>query len=240
MLDFSINETHKPDTEIVPGVYYGRADQLLSPAYWVERCKLGEQIGHDFISRGGTLHEEVGFCLLGGFGVKLEVCEAFYNLLRQAGIFTPDNKSSEENIFDILNSPAQVLGRPHRYRFPRQRARRIHLAMKNLAELSLDCSDPQKFRDQLEQLEGIGPKTASWIARNWLGAENVAILDIHVLRAGWAINLFERSCILPKDYQRLENRFLAFSNALKVRASVLDAMIWSDMRSFGSRLVLRA
>jgi endonuclease III len=42
-------------------------------------------------------------------------------------------------------------------------------------------------------LPGIGPKTASWIARNWLDADDVAILDIHIMRVGQVIGLFPLS-----------------------------------------------
>lgn len=232
-----IHGMYMPNDEVVPGVVYGRPDRLLSPAYWVQRCREGEKIGYDFISLGSTLFEEVGFCLLGGFGVKLEVCEAFYNLLQKEGAFTPDSKFTEEQLFELLNTPIKILERPHRYRFPRQRARRIHLAMKKLEKLNLNMSNDRVFRDQIQSLEGVGYKTASWIARNWLGSERVAILDIHILRAGQKINLFKQNCTLPKDYLHLENRFLDFANAIEVRASILDAVIWTDMRNFGSRLV---
>ncbi|MDZ3993341.1 hypothetical protein PspTeo4_24872 [Pseudomonas sp. Teo4] len=44
------------------------------------------------------------------------------------------------------------------------------------------------LRDWLLELPGIGYKTASWVARNWLDADDVAILDIHILRAGaWQV-----------------------------------------------------
>lgn len=234
------HEIYMPDEEVVSGVLYGSPDQLLSPAYWVKRCKEGEKISYDFISRESTLFEEVGFCLLGGFGVKLEICEAFYNFLQKEGTFIPDKEFTEEQLFELLNTQIKILGKPHRYRFPRQRARRIHLAMKKLRKLNLDTSNDRVFRDQIQSLEGIGYKTASWIARNWLGSERVAILDIHVLRAGRKINLFKKDYNLPKDYLYLENRFLDFANAIEVRASVLDAVIWTDMRNFGSRLVLSA
>lgn len=231
------NDNYYPDLQLIPGVAYGSPDKLLSPAYWAQRCREGEATGHDFISRGSTLHEEIGFCLLGGFGVTLEINEAFYRHLLINNVFMSESDISEEKILSLLNMRIPVAGRLHKYRFPRQRARRIYLAMKHLDELDLDLTDGEKFRSQIEQLDGIGPKTASWIARNWLGAENVAILDIHVLRAGWAINLFEKNCVLPRDYSRLEKRFLDFAKALKVRASVLDAVMWSDMRTFGSKLV---
>jgi thermostable 8-oxoguanine DNA glycosylase len=80
------------------------------------------------------------------------------------------------------------------------------------------------------ELPGIGPKTASWIARNWLGTDEVAILDVHVLRAGTMMGLFPKNYRMPRDYVFLEERFLALANALNVKASFLDAIIWREMR----------
>ena len=108
--------------------------------------------------------------------------------------------------------------------------------MVDLECLSLPRTDPVAFRDQLQSLEGVGPKTASWITRNWLDTDEVAILDIHVLRAGWRLGLFEEACRLPNDYTKLENRFLLFAKNLHVRPSQLDSVMWLDMRTFGSNL----
>lgn len=226
-----------PDDCVLPGVRYGRADKLLSPAYWQMRCEVSDVTRIDFINRHGSLEEEVGFCLLGGYGVTLEVATAFFNKLKNEGVFEPNTNFSEEMIFKMLSERTNVNGKPHKYRFPSQRARRISRAMNELQEMELKISEPGLFRDQMQSLEGVGPKTASWIARNWLDTDDIAILDIHVLRAGWAINLFEKNCRLPKDYLALERRFIIFAEELQVRASILDAVIWSDMRNYGSGIV---
>ncbi|MEO1020052.1 MAG: hypothetical protein AAFY56_20530, partial [Pseudomonadota bacterium] len=128
----------------------------------------------------------------------------------------------EAKIFEMLDTPAPVNGRFRRYRFPKQRAQRICRAMTGLADIRLDHYNPVAFRDNIQGLEGVGPKTASWIARNWLDTDEVAILDIHVLRAGWFLGLFDRDCRLPNDYLALEKQFLIFAKNLHVRASVLD------------------
>ena len=224
------------EEEVVPGVTFGREDELLSPAYWAMRCATANPEAIDFVSRHGSLEEEVGFCLLGGYGVTLEVARAFFERLRAEGVFTPGETFQEKELFTLLNEPAPVNGRPHRYRFPRQRARRIAKAMADLETLDLDPQMPREFRNKIQQLEGVGPKTASWIVRNWLDNDEIAILDIHVLRAGWHIGLFDRLSRLPRDYFQLENRFLIFAQNLKVRASVLDSVMWHDMRTFGSSL----
>lgn len=231
--------------EIVPGVPMGRPDELLSPAYWKWRCAVGEAGGHDYVDREATLHEEVGFCLLGGFGIRAEMGAAFYHHLRRAGVFTMRAAPSEEALLDLLSVPLPVSGapggRPQRYRFPRQKAARLAAALPMLDTMAPDreahAGDARSFRDALCRLPGIGPKTASWVARNWLGTETVAILDVHLLRIGRFLGLFDAGARLPGDYARLEARLLAFAAALEVRPSVLDAVMWDDMRLFGSRMV---
>ena len=229
-----------PDDEVMPGIRFGREDELLTPAYWAMRCATADPVDIDFVNRHGTLEEEIGFCLLGGFGVTLAVATAFFERLRTNGAFEKGAVLREADLFVMLDAPAAVFGRPHRYRFPRQRARRLYRAMADLAQMEFDEADPNRFRDQIQSLEGVGPKTASWIARNWLGTDSIAILDIHVLRAGWLLKLFDKNCRLPRDYLDLESRFLCFAKNLHVRASVLDSVMWYDMRTFGSDLARKS
>ena len=64
---------------------------------------------------------------------------------------------------------------------------------------------------------------------NWLDADNVAILDIHILRAGVLAGFLDAELTVERDYLALEAQFLKFSHGLGVRASELDAVIWLDM-----------
>ena len=226
-----------PDQEIMPGMRFGRADELLTPAYWRWRCASAVPTSLDLRNHHGTLEEEVGFCLLGGFGVTFEIAAVFFQRLRDSGALEQGVVLPETDFFAMLNAPATVGGQPRRYRFPNQRARRLHLAMAHLSQTQFDQDDAVTFRRQIQSIEGVGPKTASWIARNWLDSDSVAILDIHVLRAGWFMNLFDSNCCLPRDYLDMENRFLRFARSLDVRASLLDSVMWHDMRTFGSALV---
>lgn len=91
--------------------------------------------------------------------------------------------------------------------------------------------EPKRFRDDLMRIPGIGPKTASWITRNWLGSDDVAILDIHIIRAGLLIGLFDRGQTVPRDYSAMEERFLSFARALNVRPSLLDAVMWRNAQT---------
>lgn len=225
--------------EILPGVSLGRDDQLLTPAYWKWRCAISEARGQDRFSRSSSLREEVGFCLLGGFGVKMEINDAFFDHLKSNGVFGGDH-FTEETIRELLEQRIEVGGQLQRYRFPRQKAQRISAAMAMLEVDILRAMPDVEFRNAISELPGIGPKTASWITRNWRGSDTVAIIDIHIMRACRYLGIFDQTAKLPRDYFDLEKRFLAFAIAIGARPSVLDAIMWSDMRIFGSKLVNRA
>lgn len=228
---------YRPDDEVMPNVVFGRPDVLLTPAYWVMRCSTINPAKVDFVNCQGTLEEEVGFCLLGGFGVTFELASAFYERLRSKGLFDRVNSPPEETFLKLLSEPAFINGQLYHYRFPSQRASRLYHAMNTLALIELDEADPRRFRDQICSLRGVGLKTASWITRNWLGADSVAILDIHILRAGRWLQLFDKNCKLPRDYLALEEQFIEFARQLEIRTSLLDSVMWHDMRTFGSRLI---
>ncbi|WNJ90916.1 hypothetical protein [Bosea sp. 685] len=220
-----------PEDEVVPGVIFGRQEWVASPAFWAAMVELEGGEVEDYVSPLGTpLADDLAFCVLGGYGIKMEVNRAAWLRLHEAGVFTRDPVPGADEIEELLGTPLEVGGRLQRYRFPRQRAHRLNIALNAIRTKPPSADDPLKFREQLMELPGIGPKTASWIARNWLGSDDVAILDVHVLRAGTMIGLFPENCRLPKDYEFLERRFLAFASALNVKASVLDAIMWREMR----------
>jgi thermostable 8-oxoguanine DNA glycosylase len=56
----------------------------------------------------------------------------------------------------------------------------------------------------------------------------VAILDIHILRAGKLTGFFESEIL--SDYLKLERQYLDFCDAINVQASNMDAIIWSFMK----------
>ena len=175
--------------------------------------------------------------MLGGFGITYEVNAAAFARLKSQGAFEPGAAPSEGWLLDELMRPLSVGGRAIRYRFPRQRARRLACMSQGLAGFDLNGLNALALRERLLSLDGIGPKTASWIVRNLLGSDEVAILDIHILRACRAMAVFPTKVSLPKDYDVLERRFLDFARALNVRASVLDAVMWLEMRQGGATAV---
>lgn len=222
-----------PDSheEVVRGVRWGAPDHLGTPAYWAVRCHWNEEATPSFACGASSLVEEVGFCLLGGYSVTFEANVAAFDWLREHGVFDLGRDIPASLIFDLLSQPLDVQGRARRYRFPNQRARRIDAMRRRMVDSPPDQTSPRALRDGLMSFDGIGPKTASWIVRNHLDSDDVAIIDVHVLRACRQMSLFPDEISLPRDYGALEERFLDFAKAIKVRSSLLDAVMWAETRA---------
>lgn len=218
------------DREVLPGLRWGYANDPSSPAYWAARCRYPGKESPDFVTSDDTLLEVVGFCLLGGFGIRYEVNLAAYERLREAGAFDPDVEISEAEMQAMLMRPLQVGGRLVRYRFPNQRSRRLASMRSQLSGEWVDGTLALELRDRLLSIDGVGPKTASWIVRNLLGSDEVAILDVHIIRACRAMTLFPDRVVLPRDYASLERRFLDLAEGIGVPASLLDGVMWTEVR----------
>jgi N-glycosylase/DNA lyase len=224
-----------PDTMVIPGVVWGRPEWVPSAAFWASMVALADQDDDGFVERDVPLAEAVGFCLLGGYGVTAEVNHAAHDHLHSNGIYDLATSGSADELAGrierLLREPLNVEGRRARYRFPRQRAGRLASAFCDLRLSPPSTDDVGTFRDHLMRINGIGPKTASWIARNWLGSTSVAILDIHVIRAGQIMGLFRRDARVPRDYFMMERRFLDFASAIGACPALLDAVMWRTMRN---------
>lgn len=216
-------------TEVMPGVAWGAVEAFPTPAYWAYQVLARRVIGSTVRHRlGNSLQEEVIACLLGGHGIPAEVGLAAFTQLRDRGAL--DKGVSLEELTKQLSEPLQVRGRSIRYRFAAQKARYIHEAIRRLSADRAPMASGRQLRDWLTELPGIGLKTASWIARNTLDADDVAILDIHILRAGALAGFFAPDLTVERHYRALEDRFIEFSRCLQVRPSELDSVIWMEMK----------
>jgi len=216
------------NVEVLPGVHWGRVDAFPTPAYWAYQV-IARRIALQTIryKLGATLREEVGACLLGGHGIPASIGLAAFEHLKQKGAFVGD-PPEEENLRHWLSEPITSGGRQVRYRFASQKARYLAAALRKVAS-ELAPSAGRALRDWMISVPGIGYKTASWIARNWLDADDVAILDIHILRAGVLAGFLDPELTVERHYLQLEEQFLSFSCALGVKPSELDAVIWLEM-----------
>lgn len=226
-------ELPSPGSEILPGVRWGSVEAFPTPAYWAYQVFARRVSGTSVRYKiGETLSEEVAACLLGGHGIPASIGLAAFRHVKEAGLLSMENGlASEAELLARLTAPMELNGKLVRYRFAGQKARYLRAALERLAHQPAPTTSGRSLRDWLLAVQGIGPKTASWIARNWLEADDVAILDIHIVRAGVLAGFFEPGLTVERDYLKLEQQFLAFAAGLGVRASELDALMWLEMAS---------
>lgn len=208
---------------------WGRFDSPGTASFWVSqaarRNSFRDRVRAEVSST--SLQEQLVFCLLGGHGVTTEMAQATYaELCRRVDMHSSPSTALIES---ALQLPIQLRGRMVRYRFWRQRARRIAEALQSLKAEEAP-SDPRELRDWLTTFPGVGMKTASWVVRNTTGSDDIAIIDIWVVRALTLAGVFPATWKLPRDYARYEQAFLSYAAAGGVSASVLDWCIWEMSR----------
>lgn len=210
---------------------WGQPHQLGTAAYWVQQTRLRRPWGSHRL--GNSLAEETVACILGGFGLPAKVGLAAFEQVRSAGLISLSKPPSARQVRSILEQPMTITGQSTkiRYRFPRQRADRVSAALKFLAQTPRPQGGAE-LREWLLEIPGVGPKTASWIARNWMDAD-VAIIDVHIRRAGMAGGWFKADWKLPRDYAAFEQAFVAVAAIGHVRSADLDARIWRDLSYMG-------
>ncbi len=208
---------------------WGDAASFGTAAYWIAQYLLAFGTTRPrHLALGSSLAEETIACLLGGYGIPAEMALAAFLALRREGLLT--SPGSIEAIEEVLRAPLSYGAEHRRYRFANQRAARVAAALKFFSRQPPLPQEPLRLRDALLQLPGVGYKTASWIVRNHTGTDEVAIVDIHLQRAGLAAGFFDSGWRLPKDYLLFERAFLLFAKAGSVPAAGLDMLIWDQMR----------
>lgn len=227
-------EMHDAGSEVIPGVMWGDPWTPFTPSYWLAQAWMSEidlkpsrkySAKHDIIG-------ELGFCLLGGFGITAELATAAYERCWQAGLFSRLETKPEVWRAE-LSAPLQVGDRMIRYRYPNQKSRFLAAAMEYVRSNELRTDSGLALREQLLNIKGVGYKIASWVARNVLDSDEIAILDIHLIRAGRLCGLFPPEQRVERHYKEMESRFLLFCEKLHIRPAELDLLIWEDMRAAG-------
>lgn len=208
---------------------WGDACVMMSPAFWAAQSWMWEMEEPDHFRLGKSLAEELIACLLGGYGIPAEVGLAAYERIRQVWADAPEALYEIEAVEKLLTQPLVVGGRNVRYRFAKQKAEYLSHALRALPSIDEMATDLD-LRDALCGLKGLGPKTASWIVRNWRASDQVAILDVHILRAGRLLGLFDDVLTVEKNYREIEDLFIAFSQDIGAKASILDSVMWMTTR----------
>jgi len=220
--------------EVIKGVAWGEPWALFTPAYWLSQFKMErlDNMSQSYYTSNKNIYEEVVFCMLGGFGISAEQATATYQACRDAGLIQKF-ETSEQLWVEQLKKPVEVEGSIRHYRFPNQKSKYIAAAMSFLKEKDLAALSGKEIRDELLEVRGIGYKTAGWIARNYTDTDEIAILDIHIIRACTLCGVFTLEHKVEKDYIEMEKLFLDFCDSLGVRPAIMDCLIWDHMRYLG-------
>lgn len=211
---------------------------------------LWSEFGETFTARAGSLADcteadlrrELVFCVLGGHAVPYELGRSAADLVSGIDIFN-DPRTDQSIRADLERElstpqflPRRVDGRLRRYRYPRRKAQLLVACrgwIKELGSLRLALESIGGERERRALLcgcPGIGPKSASWLLRNCGLGDDLAILDVHVLRAmDNAGRIHEMS--LPRDYELIESAFLEWCRDLGAPAAAFDLMLWEISRA---------
>jgi N-glycosylase/DNA lyase len=220
------------------------------PKLMVDWSALWKEFGATYVERvtalandaSRTIESELLFCLLGGHGVTFELARSAASVLETLSIFDSSWKAAdlELTIWSELSAaqfePTRQDGSLRRYRYPRRKAHLIARAAAwvgyhaPLREALLAFSEEVSRRDLLCECPGIGLKTASWLLRNVGLANDLAVVDIHVVRALTVANRIV-AARLPKDYQYIERCFLAWCEEMDAPPAAFDLMLWEWQRA---------
>lgn len=220
-----------PEAFVIPGVRWGRFDHALTPAFWRMTAWMTDDPSPRSYQLGASLGEELAACLLGGYGIPAEVgLAAFKRVQRALRDTAHGGLPSAAQLEGLLAAPLSVGGRQVRYRFARQKATQLAEALRVVEDIHEHELADVALRDRLTELPGVGLKTASWIVRNRRSSAQVAILDVHLVRACQLMGVFEASDDPARHYHSMEKRFLAFCSGLDESAALMDAVMWATMR----------
>jgi thermostable 8-oxoguanine DNA glycosylase len=235
-IDGQLQHLMLPDAaaEVLPGIPWGLASTLLTPAYWAAQIWHASLSGTcERLRWSNELRLEIAACLLGGHGITYEMNRAAFSRLRVLGLLD-ERMSDADAIREALMTPLQIGCRSLRYRFPKAKSRFLHEAMTRLDKENFPSCCAHRFREWLMTFSGIGIKTASWVTRNFVPGAEVAVLDVHILRVGVSMNLFPRTARFPRDYLALESRFIELTRAIGADPGKLDALMWTQARQLGA------
>lgn len=188
-----------------------------------------------------ALYDEIVFCLLSGHGVPFELALSAARHLAAFSVFSRRRTDPElrDLVFAELSrpqfEPRRNDGNFRRFRYPMRKAglivsaRRWLLDRGTLYDRLRSIPDERARRTFLTPCPGVGLKTASWLLRNAGLAHELAVLDVHVLRAMDAQGRLG-AMRLPRDYERIEEAFLAWCRELQAPPAAFDLFLWEAQR----------
>ena len=157
-------------------------------------------------------------------------------------------RNTQSALKKYIPSPLTKTGRI-KYRYPRTKAnyiRRtgesIYSTSSSIRNILTSCTNERIARIRIMSVAvGIGPKQASLFLRNIGYAENLAILDTHILKymtvIGLVPQILKTVSYLPK-YEDIEGILNNYATKFKENLACLDTAIWIVMRSCWREMIV--
>jgi N-glycosylase/DNA lyase len=205
--------------------------------------------------REQTLWGELVACLLGS-AVRFEDAICAVTRLKNTGVLTSyapgrSLQRFERRVAEVLTAPCtRNDGCIARYRFPHRRAALVRMAAAavyssghSLKALLKRARSARHARELLvTTVPGIGPKQASLFLRNIGFSNDLAILDVHVLRyLSWlrGTTLFRRPSLSSiRQYEKYERRIDRYAQEVQVTVGELDLAVWVTARAAADEGIL--
>ncbi len=218
----------------IASIYWEKAWEVAAPHY------PGPTAGS--LAGDQELRAELLFCLLGGHGISYDLNLSVADRLWTRGLFRTSKRLQKRSIEAELRKPQFEPrcrdGALRRYRFPTRKAELLFAAqlwLERIGSLAVEIStirgEPGR-RDFLCSCPGLGPKSASWLLRNCGYARELAVLDIHVVRAMQACGRIDKAD-LSRDYEAIESAYLSWCRDYDADPARFDLIVWDFSRSRG-------
>lgn len=235
-VSYSIDECEKINklSSLLSNMNCEEAGRRFTKSYWEVQYYLDDS-SYDCFKLGSNLKEEVVACLLGGYGLKAELGLLAFHRVKNFRLIHRGVSLSE--IEDAISAPFRWEGRDVHYRFSNQKAKYIYWFLQRDDIDEMENMYGSMLRNRLLTVKGIGPKTASWIARNYGNCEDVAIVDIHIYRAGRLAGFVNPKWDMQKDYYKIEESFLDFCHSINALPSKMDSIMWNQMKESNKRAI---
>lgn len=157
--------------------------------------------------------------------------------------FSISIKELTVKIQTILSSALEIEGHLIRYRFPNAKSKYIAYnliylqEMGGLKSLLSQADEIAKLRAFfVKEIKGIGPKQSSHFLRNVGYSNEVAVLDVHILRymhiQGIIEETYTKAISTLKQYEKLESLLINFLKYMKYPIGFVDQAIWIVMRVY--------
>jgi len=212
-----------------------------------------EAIGWQDLSEEHLWAELVG-CILSS-QVRHEACSAAHERLAKLGLLDPHRVESAtefyQDLYQALCQPFTLTDNSFeyvgRYRFPKTKSQQIvstaqrlfrNHSGNGLSVLLADSPDVYLIRRQLITLcSGIGPKQASLFLRNIAFSQDVAVLDVHIMRYMDHMKLLDCPQLTLsslRNYEQGEDVFRCHAWNVGFTPAVLDTAVWVVMRTISA------